>query len=146
MPYMLVTTGAIGQLERRLVRGLALLAVHDFGRLPGGARSAGLSDQRHPALSSRDRLHGMGNMVDIGQAPALGGVEMAQRQPEIFDHGKRAHARRIPARQVAGTEIPLDIGGRQAGVGQGSGRHFGMKLRQRDIRRIAGRMLVGADD
>jgi len=78
---------------------------------------------------------------DIGGAAKLGRLGVAQLEIHVLRHRRRAG----PG-CVAGAEIAVDIGAREARVGECAERHLGVQLRHRLVRRMARRMLEGAGD
>ena len=76
-------------------------------------------------------------MQHVGRAADIGAIHVAHiRQADIFDHGKRAEARRV-ARAIVG----VDVSKRQAGICQRADSAFHMDLRGGHVRRFARGML-----
>ena len=88
----------------------------------------------------------MRDMHEIGRAPGFGAVEIAQLQPEIVDDRERPRPARVPAGDVAGAEIGVDIVFAEPGILDRAFGDLGMQQRERFAVGLARRMLVDAGD
>jgi len=104
-------------------------------------RAARQGDERDIAAARGDRLGGMGHVQDGGGAAALGGVDMAQFQAQVF--GDRGGAQ---TGRVAGAEIAVHVVLGEARILQRALGALGVDLRGGLVGGVAERMLVGAHD
>ena len=83
----------------------------------------------------------MRDVDEVGGATGVGGVQVADVQPEVVHHAQRSE----PGR-VTGAEIAVHVLQGEAGVGERAARALRMQLRGGLVGGLARRMLVGPDD
>ncbi len=135
---------------RRAIRELVLeirLARIAHPRVGAGldalrARPPGECDQCNIALARCDRFRGVSDVEEIGRATGIRGVDVLEPQAHVIGEGISTEAGRIASR----AEITVDVVLGQPGVIDRTLGDLGMELRQRFVRRLSCRVLVGPDN
>ena len=131
----------VGMLERHVRRVVRenMRDGADGGRLR--TRASGQCHQGDPAFAHRDGFRRVRDMKQIGRAAGIGRIHMPDIEAEIIQHRQRPEAI-----GVARTKIAVDVIPGQTGSLEGAPGDFRVKLPERFVGRLAGGVLVSADD
>ncbi len=100
-----------------------------------------LYPKRDIAFAERDRFRGMRDMKQVGGATDISGIDMADLEIHVIDHGERPGARRIAA-----AEISVHVALAETGILQRPFGDFGVQLRHCLVGGLSCRVFEGPDD